>query len=768
MRKLVAAAAVLLSSPAVAVPLRIGAREVRLGPPDETVVRIVAERADATTEPVVLGTALGSLVGGLVLDLPSQGIWRLGLEAEGLWAPEEVVTVAEVGGEVRFELFPTSPVSGRLRVPLDRDPPEHVRVRFQSVPEAAGATVAESRVPRSTVDCPVVAAREPSEGTWRCSLPVGLLDIKLSVPGFVPAYRWGVEVTAAGDRVSLGEVSLAPGASVAGWVLVEGGVDSGRDVPTRVRLLPWLAGRPTRPGDQERLAATAIDAAVSEEGFFQASGVRPGAYRIVASRAGYAEARVGPIDVYEARESELLEPVVLRPPSSLAVRIEPATDPYGRPWELVLQREDDPSGRSEGRSEGQPDGSWEVEELEPGPYRLLVLDADGNRWVHHQVEVEPGRTTVELAVPLIALQGTLRRGGEPVASGLWFGGSRGSRRVRFETDEDGEFVGFLPRPGRWRVSLDPPEGSRLHEVDLPPVEVDPDEDGVARVKIEIPDTRLEGEVVDSEGRGVAGAFVRVVYAFLDRLDGGTTQAVTDEAGEFVLEGLPAGVVLVEAREGSRSSSGRSVSVEEGSPTGPLRLVLAEERLLTGTVISDFGPVPGARVLASPKGGGPGNAHRVTTGADGRFEFAVGADAAAVDLVVLPPGFAARMVQVPLAVAHEPLKIRVDRLGGGLRLVLPDSPLAALLTHGGASVHSGALGEWGSLRRRAEASELVLGRMEPGDYALCFGVSGLGGDPCVRGTLQPGGELVLELPPFELPSLEGARVLTIGGDGSGSR
>jgi hypothetical protein len=52
-------------------------------------------------------------------------------------------------------------------------------------------------------------------------VPAATFDFVLSAEGFIPQYRWGLKVLA-GKTTDLGTVELKRGASVAGWVEVEG------------------------------------------------------------------------------------------------------------------------------------------------------------------------------------------------------------------------------------------------------------------------------------------------------------------------------------------------------------------------------------------------------------------------------------------------------------------------------------------------------------------------------------------------------------------
>ncbi len=90
-----------------------------------------------------------------------------------------------------------------------------------------------------------------------------------------------------------------------------------------------------------------------------------------------------------------------------------------------------------------------------------------------------------------------------------FGGASGTTSVLMFADDEGLFQGSLPRSGSWQVDVKS-RGFGVHRR-LRAVEVEPAA-GSSRawVEIELPGTRLEGEVVDAQGRGIDRATVMAV------------------------------------------------------------------------------------------------------------------------------------------------------------------------------------------------------------------------------------------------------------------
>lgn len=129
---------------------------------------------------------------------------------------------------------------------------------------------------------------------------------------------------------------------------------------------------------------------------------------------------------------------------------------------------------------------------------------------------------------------------------------------------------------------------------LDPVEVDrlPGK-RAAEVSIEVPDTLLQGEVVDEAGRSVPGALVTVLG---NRGD----QRMADEEGRFEFRGLRPGLRGVEAEERDRSSGVVEVMVEEDRETAPLRLVVRENTEVKGRVVSSWAPCLEPSCLLCPR------------------------------------------------------------------------------------------------------------------------------------------------------------------------
>jgi len=571
--------------------------------------------------------------------------------------------------------------------------------------------------------------------------------LRIKGEGLIPVYRWGVVVEEGKDR-NLGNLKLQRGSSVAGWVALKSGDLSEQKL--RVELSQEISGLPGSREEYNRLRSLSLKTEANDRGFFQFSGVSPGTYVVTASGEGFAPARRGSIVVREGLQSEILEPLELDRPLELAVRFEPPLDPFGKPWQLRLLQSEVAGELNEGIWNGtaSAEGLWRLPGLAPGGYRLLVLGDADERWAARELQLDSGRTSVDIQIPLVPVRGTVTLGKEPLAATLWFGGRRGARRIRMDSDEKGRYAGLLSEEGTWPLEIAAADRHLRLALDSVEVKV-PSGKTTATLDIRVPDTRLSGEVVDSSNRRVPGALVSVFRS-------GASQVATDDKGEFELRGLKPGIAGIEAEDGPRTSGAVEVRIEEEHENPRLHLILQETLKVNGRVVSSRGPVPGAELTAFPALDQVGFATAVSavTGPDGQFTLALHAGTSRIDLLVLAPSFALRMLPVLLQPGH-PLEISVEQDGGTLVLEVPeDHATFPLLAHAGTFTVPMLLQRWAVLQgSRKLPGHLVLPNVEPGAYSLCIKASAdlrQGKEPpadgrCETGILPPLGELRLRLP-----------------------
>lgn len=680
--------------------------------------------------------------GKTALELPAAGkAWQVRVEAAGFWSAPQ--TLAPGQPQIRFRLLPAGTLQGRVVVPPNQPSPAALSVRFLEAPRFADGKSAFE----GTVECPV-----HDGGVWTCGVPAGHLDLRLRARGFTSVYQWGRPVEA-GKALDLGLLQLQPGTSVVGWVQTASGPAVSKEA--KVTLSPRALGRSGAAEDDRRLAARAFTAEVSERGFFHFAGVPAGSYIVTATQPGFAPASTAAVEVLAGLETEIQAPLVLQPPAELVVRLVPALSPFGERWRLRLFRTGAGPQNLEAVAEGQAteEGSWNARNLASGPYQLWVEDTAGARWVHQEVAVDPGAAPLEIAVPLVEVRGRARVGKAPLAAALWFGDAA-RRRIRFDSDAEGRFDGFLPAEGIYQVRLESEAESLRMSLGEVEVRVRPGK-RVADVEIALPDTRLRGKVVDDAGRPVPGAAFTAMSLGERRAP---HQGMTGEAGTFEVRGLPEGRLALAASFEELESEWAEVALTEGQEGPEVQLTLRRQQPVRGRVTAAGNGIPGARILPLPDFGAVPVLHAapLATDATGGFELRLPPGTPGLTLVVMAPGFALRLVRILATAPPDPLEIAVEPNGGDLILDLPSLPEPGapraprpVLLRDGLLVPWQLLGTWASFQGQppADPTRLVVPQVEAGEYLLCPARAAADGGTagCARGYLAPGGELHLRLP-----------------------
>lgn len=679
------------------------------------------------------------------VDLAEAIVWAVRAEAEGYWSEEQIYVARQQTGEALIvHLFPTGTLKAELESPRDDTAPRTLTVRFAPAPKATGSGSHEPgiQVPEASVECPM------QDGLLTCAVPAGWLDLRLTANGRVPIYLWGVRLQPGGS-LDLGSQSLRRGASVAGRVET---IDGAPVQGCRVELIPAGLTEVSEEMTPERLGTLALATRTNERGFFQFAGASPGNVKITAREPGFAPFSLSPILVLDGLETDVREPLVLARPVRLEVVLRPPLDPYGRAWRARLFRVGDDDAGLLPIGEEAPatsEGLWSRGGLAPGTYRLSVLGDLDSRWLSHTAEVTSAGARIEVEIPVVPVEGRASLGDEPLVATIWLGGKLGARRVRFDSDREGRFEGFVPAEGTWPAELvSEAEGLRIA---LEPLEVNvPPGKRTAVVEIRVPDTTLAGEVVDEDGRRAPGA--RIALSGSRK----TSEAIADDEGEFRIRGIAPPYVVLEAIEGSRSSGPVRAVVAEGEETPWLRLVVRGMVEVEGQVLSRTGPVPGAEVIAWPGMNQVAFASSESsrTGASGQFKLRFPSDTRSLSVVVVAPGYPLHMSQVGLE-PERPLHVPLEGLGGTLVIELPAAEdgrtsTSGLLVHGGAFAPLSIFTTL--LRQRASVhvgpAEVVIPAIESGEYSFCRGsVQDLryGQVPparCVSGFLPPGGTLTL--------------------------
>lgn len=689
--------------------------------------------------------------GELGLSLDSKRAWRVQASAEGYWSPAVVVPPG-VGRSVDLVLWPAGSVSVRLHPPDEQAKVESLHLSLRAAPE-----LADPARPQPTeifeVVCPVVERR-----VEECELPAGRWHLRMEASSFAPNHSWDLEIEPGKTR-DLGVLELRMGGSIFGQVVTTEGPVDARDLS--VELRPRIDPDPVDAEVRRDLEVLTRSAKANPRGYFQFVGVPPGAFEITARHPGFSPAIRSSIEVRRGEWTELGEPLVLEPMLRLSAFVVPAASPFGKRWTVHLHRpESTQSLRRVASGEVDDDGLWQSPPLPTGPYELQILADNDDSIVWQEIDLREGSDQVYVDIPLIYVEGKVLLDDEPIAARLWFGGRSGTERVEAESDEEGEFLVVLPREGTWPVDVfadTPPVKSVGLEVEVEPIA----DLRVADVVLELPNTRLTGEVVDEAGLPLTEpAQLHVVPLSGDDRRERFLGTRTDALGRFEVLAMAQGTYSVEATSPHGSTESVVLGITEGRDAS-VQLTLRAKRTMVGTVVSESGPVPQALVMAYPvvgPGQRPGFESPTTrTGVDGRFRMNVPGTATTMRLTVLAPGYALALQRV-----SEGSTIEVGLTQGGGTLSLEPSARAGsevgLVMVQGEPMDLPSLETWARMNGASpdRGAVLVVDAMPAGDYAYCrFAVeeallvlSGMAlpsGRGCTQGFLAPGGELRLSAP-----------------------
>ncbi len=498
---------------------------------------------------------------------------------------------------------------------------------------------------------------------------------------------------------------------------------------------------------------------INERGFFQFVGLAPGFYTIGVEQEGALAELRGPVEVAAGGETYLPEPFLLEAPLDLELVVEPAKDWLGRSWNVQVDRS---LGRGDSRTETVFEGKTSDEGVaramhqKRGIFTVRISDSTGQKMLtEHDLEfTSTAEARRVFQIRWIEIEGEVRLGKSPLRATLWFGGQQGVVSIRFDSDEEGKFSGVLPRDGHWPIELaaDSPRLSlELHRS----VEA---RNGRAEVEIQVPETRLFGRVVDSEGQPAAKAVVSV----LER-DGANQWLITEDSGQFEFRGVAPGSLTLNAQSGRGDlvATEQTFALPEDGEIGPIELALRATARFAGRVRSPRGVASGAVVSAMGVRPARYGNDRTRTAADGGFEVklpsvVVGAVAVVGALGSALTAFELRAGEkVDLFVPDSGGTVEVD-LGSSLRQRLLEQDAWLMLLQNGLELPTHTLAAWA--RSHGEPGFGLTAKrfaeLAPGEYTACvvpisarLALGQAGWSPklaleCRSGQLAPGGTLRL--------------------------
>jgi hypothetical protein len=717
--------------------------------PEDSVIRIEfqapldGEAHPATPATVRLQTVVGAggiertsqitLPGTYSLAVPTAGeTFQLHLESDHYWSPDRLISQDDLDSTLILPLRPLGSLSGSLETVDGQPVPLEISLRFQPT---RAPTCARCKTPpeiHGEVSCSVEGLE------WRCRVPTGAFDLRLEATGFIPHY-WADTLVTPAEDLPLGHLLLAKGASLVGRVEGPGGAPV---EGATVLVVPDLGDQPLHPAT-ESLRMVRHSALSDARGFFQVTGLEPGTALVKARKKGIQSSLLR-ASLQPRQELQLRDALVVTPPIDVQFRLNPPQDPAQAPWSLRLIAKHPPINRS-GRVDGE--GQWTARALEPAEYSLMILDSRGARFHFETLVVDRtfGPQIIELA--LVAVEGNITLGGEPVSATVFFGGRSGQTSIALEADTEGHFSGFLPRAGAWTVDVaakEPALYRRLAAVEVPVAQgATP-----SQVDIELPDTTLSGDVLDEAGRPADGA--TVLIAPVDQKEK-LSPIRTQSDGSFEARGFEPGRFRLEAHDLSgkprRSSAPVEVEIKKGLDPPPIRLVLRTGLQIEGVVQALGGEgIAGAGILALPLRASatePTLVPHTQSGPDGYFFLTVPAGTQALDLTVMAPGFLFHRQQFPIE-PKQPIRLQLPQDGGG-DLHIEHVPLAqagrAYLLRDGQRWDLTTLLRWAEINRVTHSSDaLRIPRMPPGAYRLCT----VDDDLCAKGWLPNHGTLTLNL------------------------
>jgi hypothetical protein len=702
--------------------VRVGSDTTELSP----LVRLSAAGGEG-------GTAVAARkgFGDVVLKLGEDSAWTVRASAEGYWSVPAVVTAGTKS--VRLVLWPASRVVGSLVWPTSEETPELLKVRFDPAQPEDSSTVAG----RDTC-----ALLEESR-RFVCVLPAGKHDFTFRVTGYVSLYFWD-RTLAPGEERDLGILKLVPGSSVAGWVETQDGRPFDRT--TRVRLMPQLASRADPAAKLDRLGMTTQP---NDKGFFHFAGAAEGFYSLRATQEGCAEAVVEGIEVVAGYESRLPHPLILGPPRELEVRVTPNTDSEGGNWHLKLFQLRRDKTTLVAAINCDELGLATLSGMSAGRFLLMVFEGKADMPFYSTDLVLDRPTTFrDVELDLVEVEGTLLLGDEPLSASLLFGGSFSPSSAEFDSDEDGNFHGYLPREGEWKVEIeseDPPILTTLRNIEVKRSAYQK----AARVAIRLPDFELTGSVIDEANHPVrAMVLIRPEGAEHDE-----NGFMTEDDGTFELRGLPEGRIHLSAGKPGLSSDEMVVELVEGLESSPVQIVVRSLKTIQGVVVSSQGqPVPGATVGMHLWGALVSSSQNVVTNAQGDFEIELAESTKVVHVAVSAPGYAFLGGRYDLSDVGQ-LVLEVNRNWGELEISFPKGKERWVqVARAGGTFQMSLLTHWARLHVSEgliEPGRIVVPRLTMGTYVICFSEPGSPGwssmhavgqnlpdDQCVSVDLQP--------------------------------
>lgn len=453
------------------------------------------------------------------------------------------------------------------------------------------------------------AVHADGEGRFQIDVPAGEeIWLEAAAADFLPGERQPAKQGAAGPVL----VKLHPAAEISGVV-----VDSAGQPVAKA----WIQLDPPRAIDQG-LDFSGVRGRA--DGRFRLTGLKPGGlYKLTARREGFERTSVTARTSLIGRPSPPPVRIVLGEGKTAFGRVVDAADRPVAGVKLVLF--DQVTYGDQQEAETNEEGRFDIRHLSPGTYTLMLLRPDraGLKMPLEMpaVEIPPTAPTVNLGDLKLPAEGAIEgrvtdTRGKPIEGvevhvaeapdlesgslNLGEGAGDAQRLPSYRTGPDGSFrAEELESGDRFDLHLKHPDYA---ETTVAGIEVPTKEP----VRIEMKaGHRLAGQVVDTEGKPVAGASL----TWIERSEGiagliGSQRplGVTDAEGRFQVRGLPAGSLDLEvSAEGYQTRWMDSLSIPEDRDLEEMKVVLGRGSWLDVQVRDAEGkPVSGAILFAHPQ------------------------------------------------------------------------------------------------------------------------------------------------------------------------
>jgi hypothetical protein len=513
-----------------------------------------------------------------------------------------------------------------------------------------------------------------------------------------------------------------------------------------------------RRGGEEPDAETAstnepnLSVPLSPHGYFQFVGARPG--RHVLSIECAAASSLHEVQVQGDEETRIDPPLQLEE-QTLEIAVSPKVDAAGQPWRLRVEATSPRVRRIADGAATSADGMWMRRGLMAGTYRVIVSNSGGTPWLQRDFNLRAGSGPLSVRLGSAKVAGRVVLGMQPVRARLLFSNQAGGEPVTLKSDDDGRFQGVLPvapdaRETSWILEAhvaEPASERRIAGVNVPTLA------GGAWLDLSLPTIAVRGSVMSEDGHAQRG-----IQVTLDGPGKFRMTTSTDNAGGFEMAELPAGRYTAAAESPEGASDSVPFEVTDGSES-ELKLTTHPSMRIPFYVVSNQGPVSDAIVQVWIAPGMPrALAH---TDQDGRFEVKLMQGTTEVGLTVGAPGFATKLVRMPVSSESDPAQnantVTLGTAGGALVLKLQapdrtrDAPAPLYLVHNGAVQDARTVAGWGSDQAGSNDDEpATVEAIEPGAYALCtvadpseLWQGALPADRCRTGSLETGKMLTLQ-------------------------